>query len=76
MNNENKQRAVLKVFGSDEEAERDRLLATARRTPQERFDLLMKLMKIAFTLNNGKPFKKPDGKYVIHLKKQRSNGPV
>ena len=70
MSKQQGKKAVLKVYGSDEEAERARLLAAANRTPEERFDLLMKLMKMAFTLNNGKPFKKPDGKHVIYLKKQ------
>lgn len=72
MNSEPKKKAVLTVYASDEEAEQARRIAAIKRTPEERFDLLMKLMKIAFTLNNGKPFKKPDGKHVIYLKKQRT----
>ncbi len=71
MSKEQRHTAKLKVYTSDEEAERDRMLAALNRTGEERFFYLLKLIKIAFTLNGGKPFKKPDGKHVIYLKKQR-----
>lgn len=73
MSKENKNKVVLKVFSSDEEAERFRNELVLRRTPTERFDFMMRLMKIAYMLNGGRPFKElPGNAHIIKVKPRES----
>lgn len=69
MNSDNKARLV--VYSSPEEAENARIDAALARTPTERFDFLMRLIKISFMLNGGKSFKDlSDKKYILRAKRQ------
>jgi hypothetical protein len=67
MNNEKKARLV--VYSSPEEAENARIDAALARTHTERFDFLMRLIRISFMLNESKPFKDlSDKKYILRAK--------
>lgn len=70
------QKARLVVYNSPEEADNARLDAALRRTPTERFDFLVKLIKAAYMLNGNKPFKElPEGAYILNKRKQdNTNG--